>query len=119
MLDVLPVGVLVLDARRPGHPIVSANRAACELTGSPLEEILRQDAGFLEGPGSDPEVVRELRAALAEGLAFRGEILGERRDGSPFWSELTLRPLPDGEGQVTHVLVVQIDVTEKKRLNPT
>src|SRR5438270_7361133 len=89
VLDALPVGVLLLDARRPGLPIVSANRAACELTGYPLEEILRHGASFLEAAGSDPEVVRELRAALAGGLDFHGEILGERRDGSTFWSELT------------------------------
>jgi PAS domain S-box-containing protein len=115
LLDVLPVGVLLLDARQPGHPIVSANRAACELTGYPLEEILRQDAVFLEGAGSDPEAVRELRAALAEGLAFHGEILAARRDGSPFWSELTLRPLHDGEGRVSHLLVVQVDVTARRK----
>jgi PAS domain S-box-containing protein len=115
LLDILPVGVLLLDARRPGCPIVSANRAACELTGYPPEEILRHDARFLEGPASDPEAVRELRAALAGGLAFRGEILGERRDGSPFWSELTVRPLPDGEGKISHLLVVQIDVTARRK----
>ncbi|HEY2736800.1 MAG TPA: PAS domain S-box protein, partial [Thermoanaerobaculia bacterium] len=115
LLDVLPVGVLLLDARRPGLPIVSANRAACELTGYPLEEIQRHGACFLEGSGSDPETVRELRAALTEGLDFHGEILGERRDGSPFWSELTVRPLHDGEGWVSHLLVVQVDVTARRK----
>ncbi|HEX3529753.1 MAG TPA: PAS domain S-box protein [Thermoanaerobaculia bacterium] len=115
VLDALPVGVLLLDARRPGRPIVSANRAACELTGYPLEEILRHDAGFLEAPGSDPEMVRKLRAALAAGLAFHGEILGERRDRSPFWSELTVRPLSDGEGRISHLLVVQVDVTARRK----
>ncbi|HEX3529652.1 MAG TPA: PAS domain S-box protein, partial [Thermoanaerobaculia bacterium] len=115
LLDVLPVGVLLLDARRPGRPIVSANRAACELTGYPLEEVLRYGASFLEGPRSDPETVRKLRAALAEGLAFHGEILGERRDRSPLWSELTVRPLRDGEGRISHLLVVQVDVTARRK----
>ncbi len=115
VLDALPVGVLLLDARLPSLPIVSANRAACELTGYPLEEVLRHGASFLAASGSDPEVVRELRAALAEGLAFHGEILGERRDGSPFWSELTVRPLPGEEGRISHFLVVQVDVTARRK----
>ena len=94
---------------------MSANRAACELTGYPLEEILKHGAGFLEGPGSDPETVRELRAALSEGVAYRGEILGERRDGSPFWSELTVRPLHDEEERISYLLVVQVDVTARRK----
>jgi len=115
LLDALPVGVLLLDARRPGLPIVSANRAACELTGYSLEEILRHGACFLESSGSDPETVRKLRAALTEGLDFHGEILGERRGGNPFWSELTVRPLHGEEGAVSHLLVVQVDVTARRK----
>jgi PAS domain S-box-containing protein len=115
VLDALPVAVFLLDARRPERPIVSANRAACELTGYPLEELLGRDHPFLRGDGDDPDVVREIRTALAEGLSFRGEILDRRKDGTPFWSELTLRPLVDPAGQLTHVVGTQVNVTARRK----
>ena len=113
LLDLLPVGVLVVDAR-PDHPVASANRAVCELTGYPLEELLGRDWTILGGPRSDPATVREIQAALAEGRPFRGEILGERKDGTSFWSDLTLRPLRDGEGRLTCFLAIQVDATSRR-----
>ena len=115
MLDVLPVAAFVVDARQPDRrPIVSANRAFCELTGFSLDELLGRECQIiLQGAGSDPETVQEIRAALAEGHSYRGEILNERNDGSPFLSELNLRPLPDAEGRVTYIVGTQVDVTAR------
>ncbi|HKH45845.1 MAG TPA: PAS domain S-box protein [Thermoanaerobaculia bacterium] len=114
MLDVLPVAAFIADARQPDRPIVSANRAFCELTGYSLDELLGRECQIiLQGAGSDSGTVREIRAALAEGHSYRGEILNERKDGSPFLSELNLRPLPDAEGRVTYLVGTQVDVTAR------
>ncbi len=115
VLDALPVGVFLVDARRPERPIVSANRALCELTGYPPEELLGRASPILQETGGDPDAVREIRTALAEGLSFRGEILDQRKDGTPFWSELTLRPLGDPEGRTTCILGVRVDVTARRK----
>jgi PAS domain S-box-containing protein len=115
LLDALPVGVFVVDARRPDRPIVAANRALCELTGYPPEEILGRDSPVLQEAGSDPKIVREIRTAWDEGLSYRGEILDERKDGTPFCSELTLRPLGGPEGQMTHLLGTRVDVTARRK----
>ena len=115
VLDALPVAVFLLDARRPERPVVSANRAASELTGHSLEELLGRDGPFLRGDGGDPDALREVRDALAEGRAWRGEILQERKGGTPFWSELTLQPLADPAGRLTYVVCVQADVTAARK----
>jgi PAS domain S-box-containing protein len=115
VLDALPVGVFVVDARRPDRPIVAANRALCELTGYPPEELLGRDSPVLQGAGGDPEIVREIRTAWNEGLSYHGEILDERKDGTSFWSELTLRPLGGPGGQITHILGTRVDVTARRK----
>jgi PAS domain S-box-containing protein len=116
LLDLLPVGAFLLDARRPGYPVTAANPALCALTGYPLDELLgRAGEAFLHEGGSDPATAGELRAALAAGSPFRGEILGGRRDGTSFWCELTLRPLPDAAGRITGFLGVQVDVTPRRK----
>jgi PAS domain S-box-containing protein len=120
LLDALPVSVFIVDARQPDSPVVvRVNRAVCELTGYPPEEILGCGSRILQGPGSDPGTVREIRAALAEGRSFHGEILNEHKEGTPFWSELTLRPLCDREGKTerraTRFLGIQVDVTSRHK----
>ena len=115
VLDALPVGVFLVDARRPERPVVSANRAVCELTGYPPEEILGRELPFLRGNGNDPDAVREIRTALAQGQPYRGEILDRRKDGTSFWSELTLSPLGGPEGRLTHLVGVQVDVTARRK----
>jgi PAS domain S-box-containing protein len=115
MLDVLPVGAFIADTRQPDHPIVAASRAFCELTGFAQHEIVGRSCRIVLGPAGDPETVRELQAALADGCSFQREIRNERKDGTPFWSELTLRPLQIVDGRVTYVLGTQVDVTARHK----
>jgi diguanylate cyclase (GGDEF)-like protein len=57
-----------------------------------------------------------MRATLARQATFRGEVLNYRKDGTPFWNALTISPLRDGEGVVTHFVSVQRDITAQKAL---
>jgi hypothetical protein len=111
--DLLPAGILIAEAR-PGHPIVYANRAFSELTGYPPEEVLGRSCRFLQGPGSNPSTVESIRSALVDRHPFRGEILNYRKDGAPFWNDLTLAPLSGPDGEVTHFIGIQLDITAAK-----
>jgi sigma-B regulation protein RsbU (phosphoserine phosphatase) len=42
-------------------------------------------------------------------------LLNYRKDGTPFWNRLSITPVRDTAGQVTHFIGVQSDVTEQKR----
>ncbi len=56
---------------------------------------------------------RRLREALQRGEGVRAELLNYRKDGSPFWNSFTISPVLDGEGQLTHFVGVQTDVTAR------
>nr|WP_209980726.1 ATP-binding protein [Azospirillum picis] len=87
-------GIAVVDAARPGHPIVYCNRAFLDMVGYDASEVTGRSADFLYGPETDPSAAREIRAALAAARPLSVEVVNYRRDGSAFWNALTLRPVP-------------------------
>jgi diguanylate cyclase (GGDEF)-like protein/PAS domain S-box-containing protein len=112
-LDTVSEGALITDAV---HDIVYANAAFTAVTGYGGDEVLGRNCRLLQGPGSDPVTVAALRTTLARGETYRGEILNYRKDGTPFWNALTVSPLPDDTGVITHFVSVQRDVTAQKTL---
>jgi len=57
--------------------------------------------------------VATLRRALAAGTGCTVTLRNYRRDGTPFWNELTLAPLRDTDGQVVAYVGVQVDATAR------
>jgi PAS domain S-box-containing protein len=55
-----------------------------------------------------------MRQAIAEQRDCQVIIRNYRKDGTPFWNELTISPVHDGRGQVTHFVGVLVDITERK-----
>jgi PAS domain S-box-containing protein len=91
--------------------IVFANAAFTTMTGYDEAELLGRNCRLLQGAGSDPEVLALMRLCLANGEAFRGQILNYDKDGSPFWNALSISPVHDDKGVVTHFISVQRDAT--------
>jgi sigma-B regulation protein RsbU (phosphoserine phosphatase) len=113
-LDVAAEGITIADARLPARPLIYANDGFERLTGYPVGEVLGRNCRFLQGPDTDPTAVAEIRAAVAEQRECIVEILNYRRDGSPFWNRLSITPVRDGSGVVTHYIGIQSDVTARR-----
>ncbi len=109
-------GIIITDAGRPDHPVIYANPAFERLTGYPRAEVLGRNGRFLQGAGTDPAAVAELRRAVREGRPCSVELLNYRKDGTPFWNALSLAPVRDAGGRLTHFVGVHTDVTERRRL---
>ena len=113
-LDVAAEGITIADARLPARPLIYANDGFERLTGYPAGEVLGRNCRFLQGLDSDPAAVAEIRAAIAEQRECIVEILNYRRDGSSFWNRLSITPVRDESGVVTHYIGIQSDVTARR-----
>ena len=111
-LKAISQGVLIagVDQR-----ILSANAAFSAITGYAPQEILGQSYRFLHGPDTAPHTIDAMRRALEAGVEFAGDILNYRKDGSPFWNELTLSPVHGEANEVTGLVGVTRDITARKR----
>ncbi len=103
---------VLADATAPDLPLTWVNPSFTVTTGYKFEEAVGRSCRFLQGPDTDPEQVRRLREALSAGRDATVVLLNYRKDGSTFWNQLTIGPVLDAAGTLTHYVGIQIDVTE-------
>ncbi|MUL38593.1 PAS domain S-box protein [Gloeocapsopsis dulcis] len=108
-------GIVIVDPRQPDSPIIYCNPAFERMTGYSQDEVLGYNCRFLQGPDTDPTALAEIRCALHEERECRVILKNYRKDGTPFWNELAIAPVQDANGQLTHFIGVQSDITERKR----
>ncbi len=107
-------GIIITDAAQPDNPIVYVNPAFERLTGYTFEEATGRNCRFLQGAETDPQALDKIREAIANRQEINVNLLNYRKDGTPFWNDLTIAPVRDDAGNLTHFVGVQTDVTERK-----
>ena len=108
-----PIGLSICDPELDDGPLVYVNDAWEDHTGYPKEEVLGRNPRFLQGPETDPETVGRLAGAIENEEPVTVEIRNYRRDGTPFWNELTVAPVFDDD-ELVHYVGFQNDVTDRK-----
>ncbi len=109
-------GILITDPNQPDNPVVYASPGFERLTGYAQGEVLGRNCRFLQGPDTDPGAVAYVRELVAVGREGSVELLNYKKDGTPFWNALSVSPVRDEAGRLTHFVGVQTDVTERRRL---
>ena len=94
--------VVISDPSRSDMPIIFVSDEFEKQTGYPPEEVLGRNCRFLQGPGTDPKAVQAIRDALAARSGITIDILNYRRDGSPFWNRLRIRPVFGKTGKLDY-----------------
>lgn len=107
-------GITISEASNSDYPIVYVNQGFERITGYSSAEVLGQNFRFLQGPDTDPQVVEKIRLALQDDREITAEILNYRKDGAPFWNRVSITPVRDSSGTVTHHIGVQSDITKRK-----
>lgn len=107
-------GVLIVDAQAADMPLVYANAAFLQMSGYEREEVLGQNCRFMSGSETDPDMLALLRTAIAQQREVRVTLVNYRKDGTPFWNELFISPVPDDAGIITHFVGIQQDVSIQK-----
>jgi PAS domain S-box-containing protein len=115
-MDEAPVGITVADPSEPDAPLVYVNDAFERLTGYDEHETLGRNCRFLQGEGTDPETVETIRQAIEDERPVSVEILNYRKSGEPFWNGLDVAPIRDDDGEVSHFVGFQTDITDRKEI---
>ena len=76
----------------------------------------RRPGELLHGPESNEATIAAIDAAGRAGQPFSGEIVNYARDGRALWVQLDLQPQRDEAGVLTGFMAVQLDITERKRI---
>lgn len=115
-VEAMAIGLVITDATRSDNPVIYCNPGFERLTGYTYAEVLGRNCRFLQGPDADPAELARLRKAVEEGQACSVVLRNYRKDGTAFWNALSVTPLTDSNGRLTHFVGVQTDITPVKNL---
>ncbi len=89
-LGAISQGVVITDADRK---VTYVNAASEAMSGYSAAEMLGRTCGFLHGAHTSQDVVSIMRHAMDGARPFHGELLNYRKDGTPFWNDLSITPI--------------------------
>lgn len=92
------------------------NPAFCELTGYAEDDALgKRLERILVGRGKATEWA-QLRSSVQSGQTWHGETEARRRDGTVYWTDVSIYPLRDGRRDSHRYVVIQQDASERRTM---
>lgn len=107
-------GVVVVDHRAEHLPVVFVNSAFSRITGFSEAEVLGAPVNLLIGPETEKSDIQLITEAVNAGKPLSLTMKSYRRDGMPFWNQVSLAPVRNNHREVTHYTAIMRDISEKK-----
>lgn len=106
-----PSSIVITDTK---GTIEFVNPAFCRITGYSEPEAIGQNPRILKSGKHPPELYQEMWAAIAGGDIWQGQLINRRKDGSIYWEYVSIAPIKNAEGHITHYVGVKDDITALK-----
>ncbi|KAG0140644.1 hypothetical protein CROQUDRAFT_136578 [Cronartium quercuum f. sp. fusiforme G11] len=104
---------VLFNARQSNHQIRMVSPGFTVLTGYEREGTIGARYNFHTGPRPSETSVERIQEALRNQHPCVELLINYRRDQSPYYSLLNIIPLLDKNGEVTYVLLGEVDVTRE------
>ena len=98
----------------PGPEVVYVNDAFETVTGYNKSDIIGKSPRLLQGPNTEREKLDEIRSALEKNQPIRVLVTNYTKVGEPYSNELDINPITDDNGNVTHFIAVERDISKQK-----
>ena len=92
------------------------NPAFSLLTGYDSQEVLGRHLRMIKSGKHDVAFYRKLWDTILDGRVWHSEVINQRKDGRQFTSDLTITPVRNAQGQISHFVGIQRDVTDQRKL---
>jgi len=104
-----PASVIITDLT---GRIEYVNLRFTELTGYEAREAIGNNPRMLKSDHTPPETYHQLWDALRSGREWRGEFINRKKSGDLYHESASISIITDANGNITHYLGVQEDVTD-------
>ncbi|MBV5308213.1 PAS domain S-box protein [Chromatium okenii] len=84
------------------------------VTGYTPEEVIGQNPRVLKSGFTPPERYEELWRTIRSGQVWHSEICNRRKSGEIYWGSISIAPVINQRGQVTHFVAMTKDLSENK-----
>jgi len=90
------------------------NSAFTALTGYTCEEAFGKNQRILKSGKQDAAFYAELWRTIKGGNIWHGEVINRRKDGSLYTEEMTITPVRNAAGEISHFIAIKQDITKWK-----
>src|SRR5207253_4431620 len=106
-------GVMITDLQ---GTILHVNKSLEGITGDSRQALVGETPRLLRSEVHGPDVFADLWRTILNRVSWQGELVNRRKDGSLFDTSLTVSPIVDSRGQLTHFVGIYRDESERKHM---
>jgi diguanylate cyclase (GGDEF)-like protein/hemerythrin-like metal-binding protein/PAS domain S-box-containing protein len=107
-----PVSIIITDASGEFEYV---NPKFTQISGYTLGELKGKTPRILKSGNTSREIYEGMWAMLGTGQEWHGELYNRKKNGELHWNYVSISPVFDTDGTVTHYVSIQEDVTERRR----
>jgi PAS domain S-box-containing protein len=86
-----------------------------EVTGYSSEEAIGKNPNILKSGKLPDEVYAGFWETISSGSVWKGEFHNKKKNGELFWESVSVSPIKNENGEISHYLAVKEDITDSKR----
>jgi len=94
--------------------IIFVNQAFTDMTGYPSEDVVGKSPAMFFGPKSDIMEFDKLKTAIQDYKECFIETISYKKNKEEFWVNFSMIPVTNKDGEHSHWISIQRDVTEEK-----
>ncbi len=99
----------------PTGRIESINPAFTALTGYSEADVIGRSPRILKSGRQSTEFYRDLWETVSRGDVWRGELVNRRKDGELYHEDMTITPLRDSRGEISHFIAIKQDISKRRQ----
>jgi PAS domain S-box-containing protein len=109
-----PVCIIITDLQ---GTITYANSVIKKFTGYTSEELMGKNPRIFSSGEKPKDEYKILWDTICSGKEWKGEFHNKKKTGQLYWESVSISPILDEFGEMTHYLAVKEDITERRKLN--
>jgi diguanylate cyclase (GGDEF)-like protein/PAS domain S-box-containing protein len=109
-------GIVIIDAQQGSSPQIFVSEGYERLTGYTSAEIVGKKFRVFHADDDRQPELATIHTALTKGIECVVTLRNYRKDGTMYWNEISISPVHDGDGALTHFISIQKNVTDRIQL---